>query len=173
MVGLGGTAITFGLPKLVAEGFSPTRSGTLSSVYLLGSYLGIAAAFGLGRAILGPLLGGWRPVFRWSGLAVLAFALVWIAAVGWVSRRDDRDADRRAGGTDTERAASDPAAETGTGVDDEAGTAVRSIAADLKRVGTHPEMRLLVLIRAMYLFTLHGLQNWLAVALEARGIAPS
>jgi cyanate permease len=183
LVGLGGTAITFGLPKLVAERFSPTRSGTLSSVYLLGSYLGIAAAFGLGRAILGPLLGGWRPVFRWSGLAVLGFALVWIAAAGWVARRHDHDADRRTGETDTEHDASeaneaDGGTELGTGTaadaeSEEDRTAVRSIGADLKRVGTHPEMRLLVLVGAMYLFTLHGLQNWLAVALEARGVGPS
>jgi cyanate permease len=173
VVGLGGTAITFGLPKLVAERFSPTRSGTLSSVYLLGSYLGIAAAFGLGRAILGPLLGGWRPLFRWSGLAVLGFALVWIAAAGWVSRRHDHDADRRAVETDTGRAASETDGGTGADTDAETGTTVRSIVADLKRVSTHSEMRLLVLVGAMYLFTLHGLQNWLAVTLEARGVAPS
>jgi len=67
LVGIGGTAITFGLPKLVAERFTPTRSGTLSSVYLLGSYLGIPAAFGLGRAILGPCSGAGGRSFAGAG----------------------------------------------------------------------------------------------------------
>jgi hypothetical protein len=118
------------------------------------------------------LLGGWRPVFRWSGLVVLGFALVWIAAAGWVSRRDDHDSDGWTDRTNTESDASKADGGTGTESAPEAGTIVRSIGADLKQVSTHPEMRLLVLVGAMYLFTLHGLQNWLAVVLEARGVAP-
>ena len=209
LVGLGGTAITFGLPKLVAERFSPARSGTVSSVYLLGSYLGIAAAFGLGRAVLGPLFGGWRPVFRWSGLVVLAFALVWTVAAGRVARRHgDRrthqqaaDRSRDDGRTDErgdvgERASTSDRARTGdsatagdgdgggsdgddrdrddsNGDSDDAGAAVRSVAADLQRMSSHREMRLLIVVGAMYLFLLHGLQNWLAAALEARGSSPS
>ncbi|MDX1748325.1 MAG: MFS transporter, partial [Halobacteriales archaeon] len=53
LVGVGGTGITFGLPKLVSDLFPPERSGTMSSVYLIGSYLGTAAAFGFGRPYLG------------------------------------------------------------------------------------------------------------------------
>lgn len=156
VIGLGGTGITFGLPKLVAERFSPARSGTMSSVYLLGSYLGIAAAFGLGRAVLGPVLGGWRPVFRWSGAVVLGFALVWVVASKWSTRQHD-----------------DPPVAATDGDGDDSEFDLGSLVADVRRVSGHPEMRLLIVIGAMYLLLLHGLQNWLATSLEARGFDPA
>lgn len=172
IVGIGGTGITFGLPKLVAERFPPARSGTMSSVYLLGSYLGIAAAFGLGRAVLGPVLGGWRPVFRLSGLVVLTFALVWAVAARRLTHQRDEQGDNR--GDDRGSEKSDGASgEGGNGGDSDPRFDIGSLVADVKRVSSHPEMRLLIVIGSMYLLLLHGLQNWLAAVLEARGFDPA
>lgn len=85
LLGVGGTGITFGLPKLAADLY-PDHVGRSASVYLLGSYAGTAAAFGLGRPTLGPALGGWRPLFRLTGLAVFAFALTWAIAAHRLAR---------------------------------------------------------------------------------------
>ncbi|WP_254545209.1 MFS transporter [Halomarina pelagica] len=143
LLGVGATAITFGLPKLVSELFPADRVGTLSTVYLLGSYVGTAAAYGLGRPVLGPALGGWRPLFVASGVGVLAFALCW-ALVSWTfsAPRYGDDA---------------PPA---------------SVRRDLGRVFGHRELRLLVVVGAVYLFVVHGLQGWLPAVLESRGIGP-
>ncbi|MFC7154252.1 CynX/NimT family MFS transporter [Halomarina halobia] len=144
LLGVGATAITFGLPKLVSELFPAERVGTLSTVYLLGSYAGTAAAYGIGRPVLGPALGGWRPLFVASGVAVLAFALCWVAV---------------------SRAFSAPRYG-----DDEPPSSVRR---DLRRVFAHRELRLLVVVGSAYLFVTHGLQGWLPAVLESRGIAPA
>lgn len=77
LLGVGGTGITFGLPKL-ASNLYPDRVGRSASVYLLGSYAGTATAFGIGRPDLGPALGGWRLFFHWTGLAVVIYALGWL-----------------------------------------------------------------------------------------------
>jgi len=82
--GVGATAITFGLPRLVSETFAAADAGAPSSVYLLGSYGGTAAAFAFAAPVLGPALGGWRPTFRLTGVAVLAFAACWWLAA-WVA----------------------------------------------------------------------------------------
>jgi cyanate permease len=144
LLGVGGTGITFGLPKLVAELFPPRRTGTASSVYLVGASLGTAAAFALGRQFLGPAVGGWRPLFRLSGLAVLVAGVVWLALARPLRRRATRfDADEPA----------------------------PSLRSDLRTVLVHPQLRLLVVVGTMQLFLSHGLQAWLATALETRGLA--
>jgi cyanate permease len=79
LVGVGGTGVTFGLPKLVSVVVPTGRTGTATSAYIVGASAGTAAAFSVGRPVLGPVLGGWRPVLLWSGLAVVAFAVVWSA----------------------------------------------------------------------------------------------
>lgn len=79
VLGVGGTAITFGLPKLVADPFPAERTRTASSIYLVGASLGTAAAFALGRPYLEPLFGGWHPVFVWSGVLVAGLGLGWVA----------------------------------------------------------------------------------------------
>ena len=142
LLGVGGTAVTFGLPKLVSELFPARRVGTLSTVYLLGSYAGTAAAYGLGRPVLGPALGGWRPLFLAGGLACLAFAALWGAVSWWFTAPRFGD--------------DDPTA---------------SIRRDLRRVFGHRELRLLVVVGTAYLFVTHGLQGWLPTLLESRGIA--
>jgi cyanate permease len=168
LVGVGGTGLTFGLPKLVAERFAPARSGTMSSVYLLGSYLGIGAVYGLGRAVLGPAVGGWRPLFRYSGVAVLVFALFWILVARAVDRREKRLPASATG------AAVDGGRENGSSSGDpQTESDGKALLTDIKRVITHPAMALLVVIGTVYLLLLHGLQNWLATILEARGMAPS
>ena len=147
-LGAGGTAITFGLPKLVSELFPAERTGTMSSVYVVAASLGSGVAFALGRPYLGPLAGGWRPLFRWTGVAVVGFALAWLVASRWLAGRADR----------FDRAAADP------GTD-------RSVLGDLRAVVGHPQLRLVVLVGTMQLFVFHGLQAWVATALESRGLA--
>ncbi|WP_435183363.1 MFS transporter [Halobellus sp. EA9] len=150
LVGIGGTAMTFGLPKLVSELFPPAESGTPSSIYVVGSLAGTAAAFSIGRAVLGGPLGGWRPLFRYTGLAVLAYAVCWWLVV----RRTPLDAVRHAVDAD----------------DREDLPSVAALRRDLARVLSNRSMRLLVVVGVVYLLVTHGLQNWLATVLQSRGV---
>jgi cyanate permease len=147
LVGVGATGITFGLPKLVADLFPAERVGTASSVYLLGSYLGTATAFGVGRPVLGPLLGGWRALFLASGVVALGYAVLWGAVAAWTARR----------GVAT------PAA--GASADGDG----QSLRADLTAVVTNRSIALLVIVGTMYLFVTHGLQGWVVTIFESRG----
>lgn len=147
VVGVGATGLTFGLPKLASELYPADRVGRAASVYLVGSYAGSAAAFALGRPVVGPMLGGWRPLFLYSGLATLAVAVVWTCAAYAV-----------------------PAGRHET--DDEGPFTLASLADDLRAVGGHRDVRLLVLLGSMYLLVLHGVQGWLVTILEARGFEP-
>jgi len=146
VIGVGGTALTFGLPKLVARLFPPGAAGTPSTVYVLGSLAGTAAAFSLGRGVLGPLLGGWRPVFWTSGLAVLGYAAVWIAA-------------SRVAPTASLRV-KEPA---------ESALSLASLRADVAAVAGSRSMRLLLVVGTVYLLVVHGLQNWVTSVLAHRG----
>ncbi|MFB6166298.1 MAG: CynX/NimT family MFS transporter [Haloarculaceae archaeon] len=148
LIGVGGTGLTFGLPKLAAERFPGERLSTASAVYLVGSTLGTAAAFGLGRPLLGPALGGWRPVFRWTGLLVVAYALAWLAAARVLGPRLARFGD------------DGPSK----------GLSLGSARADVVTVLSHPQLRLLVVVGAMQLFLTHGLQAWLPTVLGVRGL---
>lgn len=148
-VGVGGTGITFGLPKLVSVVVPEGRTGTATSVYVVGASAGTAAAFSLGRPVLGPLLGGWRPVFLWSGLAVVGFAVAWAVAVRSVTTRSVLDQE-----------------DGGSGVDP------GSVREDLRAVLTHRGLRLLVVVGTVYLLVTHGTQAWLATILEERGFGP-
>ena len=145
-IGVGATGITFGLPKLVAALFPTQEVGTASTVYVLGSYAGSATAFAIGRPVLGPTLGGWRPVFVWSGLAVVAFAFVWFAGTSRVTFRME---------------------------DDERAFSVRSFRRDASRVLSNRNMVLLVVVGAAYLLVSHGLQGWLVTVFETRGVRPA
>ncbi|WP_233752214.1 MULTISPECIES: MFS transporter [Halostella] len=147
LVGVGATGITFGLPKLVADLFPAERVGTASSVYLLGSYLGTATAFGVGRPYLGPLLGGWRELFLATGVAALAYAALWGAVAAWTAGRGV--AARSSGASDDG--------------DD------RTLRQDLAAVVTNRSMALLVVVGTMYLFVTHGLQGWVVAIFESRG----
>jgi cyanate permease len=148
LLGVGGTAITFGLPKLVADLFPAERTGTASSVYLVGASLGTAAAFALGRSYLEPLLGGWRPVFLYSGLVVVGYGLVWLVAARLLRPHADRFGSEATGGF-----------------------TLGSARQDVRRVLSHPQLRLLVVVGSMHLFLSHGAQAWLAASLEASGLA--
>ncbi|MEM4782479.1 MAG: MFS transporter, partial [Halalkalicoccus sp.] len=141
------TGITFGLPKLVAELFPPERTGSASTVYVLGSYAGSAGAFALGRPLLGPALGGWRPTFLYTGLATIVFALVWFAGTARIEPRNGDGADR--------------------------GFSLGSLRSDARRVLSNPTMLLLVAIGTAYLSVGHGLQGWLVTLFESRGVAPA
>lgn len=151
LLGVGGTAVTFGLPKLVSELFPPERSGTMSSTYMVGATLGSATVFAVGRPVVGPLVGGWRPFFRYTGVVVVGFALVWFV-VSWALRnRTARYAERS----------------------DEQTFSLGSVRRDLVSVFTHRGLLLLVVVGTMRLFVTHGLSNWLPTILETRGMAPA
>ncbi|QCC59264.1 MFS transporter [Natrinema thermotolerans] len=149
-IGVGATAITFGLPKLVSVLFPPDETGLPSSIYLVGASTGTASVFAVGRPVLGPLLGGWRPLFFWSGVVAIAYGLLWLG----VAHRLGIDArNRAANDADDADSSLSPAA----------------IARDLKLVLTHRELQLVVVVGTMYLLIAHGTQSWLPTLLEARG----
>jgi cyanate permease len=145
LLGVGATGLTFGLPKLASELYPADRVGRAASVYLVGSYLGSATVFAFGRPVIGPALGGWRPLFLYSGIATLVLAAVWTVAAWYVpSGRHETD--------------------------DEGDLTLASLAADVRAVLGHRDLRLLVLLGTMYLFVLHGIQGWLVTILETRGL---
>jgi len=148
LMGVGATGLTFGLPKLAAELYPSEFVGRAASVYLVASYAGSATAFGLGRPVLGPALGGWRPLFFASGAATIALAAVWTVLARTVP----------AGSHET---------------DGGGGFSLPSLSGDVRAVFAHRDLRLLVVLGTAYLFVLHGLQGWLVTLLEARGVDPS
>lgn len=147
MIGVGATAITFGLPKLVSFLFPPERTGLPSSIYLIGASAGSASVFGIGRPIFGPMLGGWRPLFLWSGLVAVVYAVVWFT-VAWQV------------GIDVQASEQDSS------------FSVDSISKDLRLILSHRELQLIVIIGTMYLLVNHGVQGWLPTVLESRGLSP-
>jgi cyanate permease len=151
LLGIGGTAVTFGLPKLVAELFPPERSGSMSSVYIVGATLGSATVFATARPLIGPLLGGWRPFFQTTGLLVIGFAIVWTVIARLLWGRLELH-----GGQSPDQTFS-----------------LASARSDLRRVITHTGLLLLVIVGTMRLFISHGLSNWLPAILESRGVTPA
>lgn len=147
LIGVGATAVTFGLPKLVSVLFPPDRTGPPSSIYLIGASVGSAGVFGVGRPIIGPMLGGWRPLFFWSGVVAVAYAVIWFG----VARRAAIDF------LDSEHDSS---------------FSVDSISQDLGLILSHRELQFVVVIGTMYLFVNHGVQGWLPTVLESRGLSP-
>jgi cyanate permease len=147
LMGVGATGITFGMPKLASELYPADRVGRAASVYLVGSYAGSASVFAFGRSVLGPALGGWRPLFVASGLGTLVVAAVWAAAAWYV-----------------------PAGRHETA--DDGDFSLASLTADLRAVLGHRDLRLLVVLGTMYLLVLHGVQGWLVTVLETRGLDP-
>ncbi len=146
LFGVGATGITFGLPKLVSELFPPERTGTMSSVYMASSYVGTATVFAVGRPVAGPLLGGWRPLFLYSGLVVVGVGVAWFVLAGWL-------ADVETGGGET--------------------LAVADVLADIRAVLGHRAIFLLVAIGTSYLLLSHGMQGLLQTVLESRGFSPA
>lgn len=146
-LGVGATVVTFGLPKLVSMLFPPARTGFPSSVYLVGASAGSAAAFAIGRPVLGPMLGGWRQLFLYSGLAAVAYGVIWLVIA-------------RTAGLSQIRATTEEPLD------------IDSLGADLRLVLTHRELRLVVVLGVTYLLIIHGLQGWLPAILESRGLSP-
>jgi cyanate permease len=147
LLGVGATAITFGLPKLVSVLFPPDKTGLPSSIYLLGASLGSALVFAVGRPILGPALGGWRPLFFWSGVLAVVYGLLWYTVSRWAN------IDAAVSETD-------------------ASFSFDSVRDDLTLVLSHRELRLVVVVGTMFLLLQHGLQGWLPTILEGRGFTP-
>ncbi|MDS0300575.1 MFS transporter [Halogeometricum sp. S1BR25-6] len=150
LLGVGGTAVTFGLPKLVSELFPAERAGAMSSVYTVGSTLGSATVFAVAQPLVDPLVTGWRQFFTYTGVFVVAFALLWFAVSWGLWDRVERFGD-----------------------DDGRTFALASVTDDLARVLTHRGLLLLVVVGTVQLFISHGLSNWLVAILRARGMAPA
>lgn len=149
LLGVGGTAVTFGLPKLVSELFPADRSGSMSSVYIVGATLGSATVFGLARPVLGPFAGGWRPFFVGTGLFVLGFAAFWTISSRYLWNRVEQFPEQA----------------------DDQSFSLSSIREDIVSVFTHRGLLLLVVIGTMRLFIAHGFSAWLPTILESRGMA--
>lgn len=148
LLGAGATAITFGLPKLVGELFPAREAGLPTSIYLVGASVGSAGAFAVGRPLLAPALGGWRPLFFWTGVVALVYAGLWLGTARLLGvRTASRSADR---------------------------TLTReTVRRDLSVLLSHRDLRLIVVVATMYLLLVHGLQGWLPTLLEARGLDAS
>ncbi len=146
LIGVGATTITFGLPKLVSILFAPEETGRPSAIYLVGASAGSAFVFAVGRPVLGPALGGWRPLFLWSGIVAVCYGVCWLALALSAGIDDGTD-----GGS----------------------FALESVVADLRLVLSHRELRLVVAVGTMYLLLNHGIQGWLPTILESRGISPA
>jgi cyanate permease len=146
LIGVGATAVTFGVPKLVSFLFLPKETGLPSSIYLVGSTIGSALVFGVGRSVLGPWLGGWRPFFLWSGRVAVGFAIIWF----FVTRLVNIDAQA---------------------TEYDSTFSLTSITNDLKLILLHRELQLIVVIGTMYLLINHGIQGWLPTFLKTRGFS--
>jgi cyanate permease len=162
---VGATGITFGLPKLVSGLFPSRLLGTMSTVYILGLYVGTAAAYSVGRGLVGPALGGWRPTFRLFGVAALAFLTVWVPVAWWHARRHGTPYGRNAGRPDRGDGDTADRGDEGTAV------SLSSLRADVSRVFSHRVMQLLVVVGTVYLLLTHSLQGWIPTLLESRGVA--
>lgn len=148
LIGLGATTVTFGLPKLVSLLFPADRTGTPSAVYLIAANAGAAGAFAVGRPVLGPALGGWRPLFFWSGAVAVTYGVGWLLLATRL-------------GIDARNSAESAAADAVT------------LIGDLRAVIAHRELQLVVGVGTMYLFVVHGMQGWLQTMLESRGLPTS
>ncbi|MFC4439465.1 MULTISPECIES: MFS transporter [Natrialbaceae] len=155
LIGVGATAVTFGLPKLVSVLFSADRTGLPSSIYLVGASAGTAAVFTIGRPTLGPWLGGWRPLFLWSGVVAVGYGLAWLLVALRL-------------GIDERAAANDEEERVG---EDESESALESVRRDLRLILTHRELQFVVVVGTMYLLASHGIQGWLPTVLESRGFS--
>lgn len=144
LMGVGGTGVTFGMPKLVSVVVPPDWRGRATSVYVVGVAAGTALAYPLGQPVLGAALGGWRGAFRVAGLVVVVMAIAWLLTVRSV----------------------------GTGAVEATETAGSNLRADLRTVLTHRALGLLVVVGTVYLLAIHGSQAWLPTIMEARGLAP-
>ena len=153
LLGVGATTITFGLPKLVSVLFPPDETGRPSAIYLVGASAGSALVFGVGRPVLGPALGGWRPLFFWSGVVSICYG------VGWLALAVRTGVDDATGDEDEDQD------------ENESAFSLESIVADLRLVLGHRELQLVVVIGTMYLLLNHGIQGWLPTLLESRGLS--
>ncbi|TYL38446.1 MFS transporter [Natronococcus pandeyae] len=167
LIGVGATAVTFGLPKLVSVLFPADRTGLPSSIYLVGASAGTAAVFAIGRPTIGPWLGGWRPLFLWSGVVAIGYGFAWYL----VARRLRVD-ERAAENDENERAGADERPnKNGTAGENGVDSELESIRRDLRLILTHRELQLVVVVGTMYLLASHGIQGWLPTVLESRGVS--
>ncbi|ESP87024.1 MFS transporter [Candidatus Halobonum tyrrellensis] len=148
LLGVGGTAVTFGLPKLVSELFPAGRAGSMSSVYTVGATLGNATVFAVARPLVDPRVAGWQEFFRYTGGFVAAFALVWLVVSGRLWGRVDHFSE----------------------TDDGRAFTLASMGSDLRQVVTHRGLLLVVVVGTAQLFISHGLSNWLPAILDERGV---
>ena len=160
LIGVGATAITFGLPKLVSVLFPPDQTGFPSSVYLIGAQLGSVIVFGVGRPVLGPAVGGWRPLFLWSGILAIGYGCLWYLLA-------------RASGIDSSTGSGQTAEPSADGDGTGNGFAITDIVRDLRIVLSHRELQLIVVIGTMYLLINHSIKGWLPTILEVGGHTPA
>lgn len=145
-LGIGATLVTFGLPKLVSVVFPENKTGFPSSIYLIGASIGSAAAFSIGRPLIGPVLGGWRSLFFWTGIVSLLYAVIYTVVVKCYQSRVQNI-------SNTEKNES------------------VMILNGIKTILLHSELRLVVIMGVSYLIISHGLQGWLPTVLEERGLS--
>lgn len=77
LFGLGGPAISVGIPKAVASWFAGKDRGTASGIYLTGFIMGVATATAITNTVIMPLVGTWRNTLAFYGLFGFLMVLIW------------------------------------------------------------------------------------------------
>jgi len=84
LLGVGGSMISIGCPKVISIWFEGKSRGTAIGVYLTGSWIGSIVAFALTNSLVMPLTGySWRHTFLVFGVFTFVVALIW-----WLFARD-------------------------------------------------------------------------------------
>lgn len=143
--GLGGPAISIGLPKLVAVWFSGEERGSAVGIYLTGSRMGNIFSLTLTNSIFLPLAGSWKNSFR-----IYAFAAAFVAVLWYVIGRN-----------------------APTRVENDQINRNQSTTKLLGEVIKSKNVWLVVIIGFSFFLSRHGLRNWLPQILELQGMTPA
>lgn len=81
--GLGGPLISIGAPKAISVWFAGRERGTAVGFYSTAPTVGAITALATANSLVLPLVGSWRGVFVFYGVATVAVAAVW-----WLAARD-------------------------------------------------------------------------------------
>jgi len=79
LFGLGGPAVSVGLPKLVAEWFAGPKRALASGGYVTGSTARSALVLAATGSLVMPLVGSWRTTLQLYGLLAFAVGIIWLA----------------------------------------------------------------------------------------------
>lgn len=77
VLALGGSTVTYGLPRALSSCFSADEVGTPIGIVTVGAQFGSLVAFGVMPQV-SSFVGGWQPAFALSGIPAVLFAAGWL-----------------------------------------------------------------------------------------------